>query len=95
MAKQERECGAEIEELRKQIKELTSQQPAKRASAKSPPKESEPPATPKDAEGEFSQFHEKLEEFAELMQQDLKQIPATTAVAIFALGVLMGRLMSK
>ena len=95
MVKRERECEAEIEELRKQLKELGSQQPAKQKSGESPPKESESAATEEVAEGEFSQFREKLEEFAELMQQDLKQIPATTAVAIFALGVLMGRLMSK
>ena len=38
---------------------------------------------------------EKLDEFMELLQQDLRDIPASSAVGIFALGILLGRFLSK
>ena len=88
-------CDSEIQELREQIEKLMSQQPDQKQSAKDSAKDGDSAAAEKAANGDFFQLREKLEECAELLQQDLKQIPATTAVAIFALGVLMGRLMSR
>ena len=92
---QKTDCGPEILELQKQMEELRSQQAAQQKSEDHSTKEGKPAANDKVADGPSSQLRAKIEEFAELLQQDLKQIPARTAVAIFALGVLMGRLMSK
>jgi hypothetical protein len=93
MAKQD--CGPEIMELQKQMEELKSQQAAREERVDSAPELKASTTADKGASGELAQVREKLEEFAELLQQDLKQIQASTAIGIFALGVLMGRLMSK
>jgi hypothetical protein len=93
MAKQD--CGPEILELKKQMEELMAQQAANKEKAESAPEEKEKTTTVAEDEGEFSEIKDKIEEFADLLQQELKQIPTMTAVAIFALGVLMGRIISK
>jgi len=90
-----KECEAEVMELRKQIEELTAQLAAREEEVKKQPKAEEPSENEETDEGEISQIHEKIEEFADLLQQDLKQISVTTAVAIFAVGVLFGRLMPR
>ena len=90
-----KECEAEVMELRKQIEALTAQQAAREEKVKKQPDPEEAVAKEEADEGEFSPIREKLEEFAELLQQDLKQISVTTAVAIFAVGVLFGRLMPR
>lgn len=92
---QKTDCESEIKNLRKQMEELASQQSAQQKSEDHSAEEGEPAVKDKVANGQSSQLREKIEEFAELLQQDLKQVPTTTAVAIFALGVLMGRLISK
>ena len=93
MAKQD--CGPEILELKKQMEELMAQQAANKEKAESAPEEKEKTTTVAEDESEFSEIKDKIEEFADLLQQELKQIPTMTAVAIFALGVLMGRIISK
>lgn len=90
-----KECESEVLELRKQIEELTAQQAAREENVEKQPEGEESPAEEDTGEGEISQVREKLEEFADLLQQDLKQISVTTAVAIFAVGVLFGRLMPR
>jgi len=90
-----KECEAEVMELRKQIEDLTAQQAAREKKVEKQPEPEEPAAKAETGEGEISQIREKLEEFADLLQQDLKQISVTTAVAIFAVGVLFGRLMPR
>ena len=93
MAKQD--CGPEILELKKQMEELMAQQAANKEKAESAPEKKEKTATVDEDAGEFSEIKDKIEEFADLLEQELKQIPTMTAVAIFALGVLMGRIISK
>lgn len=93
MAKQD--CGPEILELKKQMEELMAQQAADKKKVESAPEEGDKAATEKAENGEFSDVKDKIEEFADLLQQELKQIPTMTAVAIFALGVLMGRIISR
>jgi len=90
-----RDCESEIQELRKQMEMLTAQQSAQQENAKHSPEEVELAADKKVANADFSQLREKIDEFTEMLQEDLKQNPATTAIVIFALGVLMGRLMSR
>ena len=90
-----KECEAEAMELRKQIEELTAQQAAREERVKKQAESEVPPKNEETGEAEISQIREKLEEFADLLQQDLKQISVSTAVAIFAVGVLFGRLMPR
>ena len=93
MAKQD--CGPEILELQKQMEELRAQQAVQEEKMEPPHEKEASAAGEKETSSELTQLREKLEEFADLLQQDLKQIPASTGIGIFALGVLMGRLMSK
>ena len=91
----EQDCGPEILELKKQMEELRSQQSAQQKSENQSAEEGNPAGVNEATIDQSSKLHGKIEEFAELLQQDLKQVPTTTAIAIFALGVLMGRLISK
>ncbi len=88
----------EIEALRNQVAELQSEL-----------RESEDPPisgkSEKPMEGEerlageefpdFTGLQSKLEELLESLGHDLKKVPAMTAVALFGLGVIFGRLVSK
>ena len=81
----------EVQELRKQVELLA----AKKAT---PDREQEIPKTEDQADDEvkdLSSLRAKLEEFMGTLERDLQQIPATTALGIFALGVLMGRLLPR
>jgi len=75
----------EVQELRKQVTLLTDKNGS--------PDEAEEPA--EDQDGNLSLLQAKLEAFMGMLQKDLGEIPATTAVGIFALGVLMGRLLPR
>ena len=83
----------QIRELRAQVELLASQ------ADKSPePASGTDPAASREVTGvgpEESALGKKLEEIMELLKHDLEQIPATSAVAIFALGVLMGRMLPR
>jgi ElaB/YqjD/DUF883 family membrane-anchored ribosome-binding protein len=92
---QKTDCESDIKDLRKQMEELASQQSAQQKSEDHSAGESEPAVKDKVANSQSSQLREKIEEFVDLMEQDLKQVPVTTAVAIFGLGVLFGRLMPR
>jgi len=81
----------EVQELRKQVELLA----AKKAT---PDREQEIPKTEDQADDEvkdLSSLRAKLEEFMGTLEHDLQQVPATTALGIFALGVLMGRLLPR
>ena len=80
----------EVQELRKQVA-LMAEQGKTRSDA------GEPSADEglSDEEGNMSVLRAKLEEFMGTLHKDLQEIPATTAVGIFALGVLMGRLLPR
>ena len=89
------ECESEILELRDQIEKLVSQQAAQQERLDSQQEASNSATNSKTATGDLAKIRESLEEFMELLEQDLKQVPVTTAVAIFGLGVLFGRLMPR
>ncbi len=80
----------EVQELRKQVELLTDPE-GSRDEVEEPPEDEES----SDEDLKLSQLRGKLEEFMGTLQQDLREIPATTAVGIFALGVLMGRLLPR
>jgi hypothetical protein len=88
---------SEIEALRSQIDALSKQMP----------KPAEPQSAAKDALdvdhwgalGIDSETVDKIKEqfdgFVELIEKHLHEVPAGTAIAIFALGVLLGRLLPR
>ena len=80
----------EIQELRKQLALMTEREASRAEAAEAANDEGLP-----DEEGNLSILRAKLEEFMGTLHQDLREIPATTAVGIFALGVLMGRLLPR
>ena len=80
----------ELKELRKQVA-LMAEREESRVEAEEPSEDEEVG----DEEGNLSILRGKLEEFMGTLHQDLRDIPATTAVGIFALGVLMGRLLPR
>ncbi len=80
----------ELQALRKQV-ELLSDREGSRDEVEEPPEDQ----GSSDEDVNLSLLRAKLEEFMGTMQKDLREIPATTAVGIFALGVLMGRLLPR
>ena len=84
----------EVEELRKQVKKLTAQA-AEAAAEKDAAKEQPEEEEPAEEGADLSHLRAKVDEFMGTLKKDLDEIPATTAVGIFALGVLVGRLLPK
>ncbi len=81
---------SEVQELRKQVELLTDSKES-RDEVEEPPEDAESSSEDEN----LSHLRVRLEEFMGTLQKDLREIPATTAVAIFALGVLVGRLISR
>ena len=87
---------SEIEVLRSQIEALTKQiatEPKAADAAAAPDAAGGAQARPSIFESEAAgRVKEQLEEFFELIEKQLQEIPAGTALGIFALGVVLGRL---
>ena len=90
---EDREIMQEIEQLQKQLQALS----AARGAAVSPgPTAQEPAAGPGDEAGmSFRDILKQAEELIGGLDLHLKDVPAKTALVIFALGVLTGRLLSR
>ena len=76
----------ELQELREQVKLLADRKTRD---------EVEEPAEDADEEDELARLKAKIEDFVGTIQKDLREIPAATAIGIFALGVLVGRLLPR
>ena len=88
----------EIEALRSQVAELQSELKGREAPPISGKSEEPREVEESVAEEEFPDFtglQSKLEELLESLGHDLNKVPAMTAVALFGLGVIFGRLVSK
>jgi hypothetical protein len=48
-----------------------------------------------EAEEQFSELKQQFDELLEKLNQELSEIPTATAIGIFALGVLVGRLLPR
>ena len=89
---------SEIEALRGQIEALTNRMPkdddptVAQADTSSGDAQSGPSLFESEAAGRVK---EQFEEFVELVEKQLHEIPAGTAIGIFALGVLLGRLLPR
>ena len=93
---------SEIEVLRSQIEALTKQmakgpdtQPGLDA-ATATDSAGGAPARPSIFESEAAgRIKDQLDGFVELVEKQLEEVPAGTAIGIFALGVLVGRLLPR
>jgi len=88
---------SEIEALRGQIDALTKQVPKTEAQGAEAPTESLSGAASAlglDTET-VDKIKEQFEGFVGVLEKQLQEIPAGTAIAIFALGVLLGRLLPR
>jgi len=89
----DREIMQEIEDLRKQLQSLS----AARGSSAAPESAAEGP--PGEPEGEVGvwlrDIVKQAEEVIGGLDLHIKDVPATTALLIFTLGVLTGRLLSR
>jgi hypothetical protein len=92
----EKDIRSEIEELRTQMEQLSRSGEQGQQSAGTGPRQEEAEAAGGGALGGW--FHDVIKEAEELwggLDLQLKDVPAKTALVIFALGVLTGRLLSK
>ena len=91
---------AQLEALRKELSELAARQQEDR-SARLAATEAADGAAPSGVTGASSHLdwlrgmQQQFEELLHQMKIELNETPAATALTIFALGVVVGRLMSK
>jgi hypothetical protein len=84
----------EIATLRSQIEALSKQMPS--ADPATPDRAADPFGALFGGESDaLEKIKEQFDGFVELLEKQLHEIPAGTAIAIFALGVLMGRLLPR
>ncbi|SHG94402.1 hypothetical protein [Ferrimonas marina] len=85
------EIAKELARLRAELAELEAQQAAQPDStSQTEPFGSEPLGS--ESEGQESEtLEQQLEELGGLLHKELRQIPTVTALAVFALGILLGR----
>jgi len=89
MAMADKEMRREIEELRAQMESLT------KAGGQDAPPEASPRRETEAAGGWFHDIIAQAEELMGGLDLQFKDVPAKTALVIFALGVMMGRILSK
>ena len=99
------DMNKELEQLRAEVAALSAARASKQAAeAQSEKSPVEPPASDADdADGIIEQAREAVAENAELkgefdqlfehLEQEIKDLPAVTTLAVFSLGVLFGRLL--
>jgi hypothetical protein len=85
----DKDMRTEIEELKAQLESLS------RAGEKGVPPGAAPQGEDEAAGGWLQDILKQAEEFMGGLDMQLKDVPAKTALVIFALGVLTGRLLSK
>ena len=81
---------AELDQLRKEVAALSAARKQKRSAT--PESSDETASEPERGESEHV-IKDQIEELIKLLQDEIRDMPAVTALAVFALGVLMGRLL--
>ncbi len=99
------DTGRELERLRADVAALQDARRADKEKAQETSPAAEPPASPAAdvAVHETQEAQEtaalpeeqrtQLEELGDLLQQEIRDLPTITCLAVFSLGILMGRLM--
>ncbi|UCE89893.1 MAG: hypothetical protein JSW10_03450 [Pseudomonadota bacterium] len=80
----------ELDELRKEVAALSKAR--KQREPEPPPEEEEAPVTAEPGADENA-IKGQVEELLKLLQDEIRDMPAITTMAVFALGILMGRYM--
>ena len=80
----------ELDELRKEVAALSKAR--KQREPEPSPEEEEAPAAAEPGEDENA-IKGQVEELLKLLQDEIRDMPAITTMAVFALGILMGRYM--
>ena len=80
----------ELNQLRKEVAALSAQRKKKASSA--PREDEDAPADAEAGETEHA-IKGQIEELIKLLQEEIRDMPAATTLAVFALGILMGRLL--
>jgi len=81
---------------RREVSESRAESPASDAPTADPTSAEPAAAEPEhDAEEQFSELREQFDELLEKLNQDLSEIPTATAIGMFALGVVVGRLLPR
>ena len=88
------DTATELEKLRADVAALSEARREKPAEATEPSRQ-EQVATDVVAESPAISDEERsqIEELGELLQQEIRDLPTITTLAVFSLGILMGRLM--
>ena len=80
----------------REVSESRAESPASDAPTADPTSAEPAAAEPEhEAEEQFSELREQFDELLEKLNQDLSEIPTATAIGIFALGVVVGRLLPR
>lgn len=92
------DTARELEKLRADVAALSEARREDSAKTAEPPPEAasvaEPEPAPSPADPVIPEEHRtQLEELGELLQQEIRDLPTITCLAVFSLGILMGRLM--
>ena len=90
------DTARELERLRADVAALTEARHKDAAKAAEPAPPPEPAAVDEAAATDASITDEQrcqIEELGNLLQQEIRDLPTITCLAVFSLGILMGRLM--
>ena len=86
-----RETARELDRLRADIAAL--QEAKREAKPKAEPPPAEPPVAEAPAPVLPEEQKSQLEELGDLLQAEIEDLPTITTLAVFSLGLLMGRLL--
>ena len=92
MANTEPDLNAELEALKKRVRELSE---AHGQAAGSPAPEETEPSDDGEATDAKSPLSMEFDDLVELLKGEIEGIPPLTCIAIFGLGVLTGRLLAS
>lgn len=85
----------EMQLMRDQLAAAASRREANESRADAPTAEPTAAEPEHEAEEQFSELKQQFDQFLEKLNDDLSEIPAATAIGIFALGILVGRLLPR
>ena len=85
----------EMQLMRDQLAAAASRREANESQADAPTAEPTAAEPEHEAEEQLSELKQQFDQFLEKLNDDLSEIPAATAIGIFALGILVGRLLPR
>ncbi|UCD69323.1 MAG: hypothetical protein JSW48_04375 [Betaproteobacteria bacterium] len=80
----------ELEQLRQQVAALSKARAEQKSTNSPGEKESSSTSEPEESDAAFKN---EIDELLKMLQDEVRDMPAVTALVVFALGILMGRFM--